>query len=129
MAYEVQAQNMNKYDLCPMLDARRMEVYCLMTDHKLKVKQKTQALIIDESSFEAELRDSGVLFFGNGMVKCRKIFERHKHAHFMDDIYPKASNIGYLANEKYKKEEFENTETFEPFYLKDFIATVPKKLI
>jgi tRNA threonylcarbamoyladenosine biosynthesis protein TsaB len=129
MAYEVQTQNLNKYDLCPMLDARRMEVYCLITDPNLKVKQKTKAVIIDESSFERELRKGGILFFGNGMAKCRKILGRHKNACFIDEVYPKASNIGYLAYKKYKKEEFENTETFEPFYLKDFIATVPKKLI
>ena len=129
MAYEVQGKNIHQYDLCPMLDARRMEVYCLITDYNLKIKRNTQALIIDESSFEAELSNASELFFGNGMAKCRKILEKHNNAHFIVNIYPKAANIGYLACEKYEIKDFENTETFEPFYLKDFIATIPKKII
>jgi len=129
MAYEVMNYNMDKFDLCPMLDARRMEVYCLITDHKLGIKQNTEAKIIDEASFAKELKTNGILFFGNGMNKCRDILCQHKKARFVDNIHPKASNIGFLAYEKYKKQEFENTETFEPFYLKDFIATIPKKLI
>jgi len=129
MAYEVQLQNNDNFDLCPMLDARRMEVYYLITGPDLKIKQKTKALVIDDSSFDAELRKGEILFFGNGMTKCRKILEKNKNAHFIDNIYPKAANIGYLACKKYENKDFENTETFEPFYLKDFIATIPKKLI
>lgn len=129
MAFEAQLKNKDKYDLCPMLDARRMEVYYLITGPDLKIKQKTKALVIDDTSFAAELRKGGIYFFGNGIAKSRKILEKHKNARFIDGLYPKASNIGFLAAEKYKKGQFENTETFEPFYLKDFIATVPKKLI
>jgi tRNA threonylcarbamoyladenosine biosynthesis protein TsaB len=129
MAHEVKRYNMDRFDLCPMLDARRMEVYCLVTDHELGVKQNTEAKIIDNDSFGEELKTNSMLFFGNGMNKCREVLSRHKKAHFIDNVHPKAVNVGFLAYEKYKKQEFENTETFEPFYLKDFIATVPKKLI
>ena len=90
-------------------------------------KIKTEAKIIDETSFIEELKDNSILFFGNGMSKCRDTLSQHKNAYFIDDIHPQASNIGHLAYQKYKKQKFENTETFEPFYLKDFIATVPKK--
>jgi tRNA threonylcarbamoyladenosine biosynthesis protein TsaB len=129
MAFEVKKHNIEKFDLCPMLDARRMEVYCMITGYDLDIKQKTEAKIIDESSFAYELKENNILFFGNGMSKCRDIFSQHENAYFIDDIHPRASNIGYLAYDKYQKQEFVNTEAFEPFYLKDFIATVPKKLI
>ena len=129
MAYEVKKYDSSSFDLCPMLDARRMEVYCLVADQDLGVKQTTQARIIDENSFSEELNTTEMLFFGNGMNKCREILSGNKNAHFVDDVHPRAINIGFLAYGKYKNQEFENTETFEPFYLKDFIATVPKKLI
>ena len=129
MAYEIRNYNIDEFDLCPMLDARRMEVYFLITDHELRIKQHTEAKIVDENSFAAELRTNRILFFGNGMNKCRDILNQHKKARFVDNIHPKACNIGFLAYEKFNKQEFENTETFEPFYLKDFIATTPKKLI
>jgi tRNA threonylcarbamoyladenosine biosynthesis protein TsaB len=129
MAYEVNLHNIEGYDLCPMLDARRMEVYYLIADHELKVIQKTKAIVIDKNSFSKELRNKGMLFFGNGMSKCREMLVRNKNAWFIDNIHPRAANIGYLAFEKYNKKEIENTEAFEPFYLKDFIATTPKKMI
>jgi len=129
MAYEVNNHNINGYDLCPMLDARRMEVYCLITDHELKVKQKTEAKVMDETSFSEELKEKNMLFFGNGMAKARNLLMKNKNAWFINNLHPRAENIGYLAFEKYNKKEIENTETFEPFYLKDFIATIPKKLI
>lgn len=129
MAYEVNKFNFDQFDLCPMLDARRMEVYCLIVNHKLRIKKETQALIINESSFEEELQGAKILFFGTGMDKSRNILSQNKNALFLENIHPIASSIGYLASVKYKNGEFENTETFEPFYLKDFIATTPKKLI
>jgi len=129
MAFEVKNYNIGEFDLCPMLDARRMEVYCMITNHDLDIKQETKAKIIDESSFADELKSNNILFFGNGMSKCRRILSQNENANFIDDIHPRASNIGHLAYHKYQKQEFVNTETFEPFYLKDFIATVPRKLI
>jgi tRNA threonylcarbamoyladenosine biosynthesis protein TsaB len=129
MAHEVTGRTIGKFDLCPMLDARRMEVYCMITDHNLEIKQETEARIIDESSFADELKTTSIIFFGNGMNKCRGVLSRHENAYFIDDVHPRAASIGHLAFKKYQKKELENTETFEPFYLKDFIATVPKKLI
>jgi tRNA threonylcarbamoyladenosine biosynthesis protein TsaB len=129
MAFEANTHNVHGYDLCPMFDARRMEVYCMITNHILEVKQETQAVIIQDTSFQKELSHSKIIFFGNGMNKSQELLGRHKNAFFIQNLYPKAANIGILAYEKYKKKEFENTETFEPFYLKDFIATIPKKLL
>ena len=129
MAYEVNKYNLEGHDLVPMLDARRMEVYCLLTDHQLNLKQETHSRILEEASFEKELKDNPILFFGNGMPKSRDILGKNDKAFFIDGIYPKASNIGLLAYDKFINKDFENTVTFEPFYLKDFIATTPKKLL
>ncbi len=129
MAYEVNKYNLKGHDLCPMLDARRMEVYCLIADHQLNLKQETHSRILEEASFEKELKDNPILFFGNGMPKSKDILGKNDKAFFIEDIHPRASNIGFLAYEKFKNKDFENTVTFEPFYLKDFIATKPKKLL
>lgn len=129
MAYQVNRANYQKYRLCPMLDARRMEIYYLMADADLRVIQSTQSLVVDEQSFTEELDQGPVIFFGNGMPKTREILIKQSGAFFIEDIIPEAGSIGELAREKFKKAEFENTESFEPFYLKDFIAGTPKKLL
>ena len=129
MAHYVNGFNHQKKILCPMFDARRMEVYCQLLDHELGVIQKTEARIIDNDSYSRELSHQSILFSGDGMDKTRAILGHHQNAEFIDHIYPKASSLGELAYEKWQKQDFENTEAFEPFYLKDFIATVPKKLI
>ncbi len=129
MAYDVNQYNLQGYDLCPMLDARRMEVYCLITDNQLNVKQETHSRILEDASFSKEIKESPILFFGNGMPKSRGILEGKENAFFIDNVHPKASNIGFMAYEKFKNKDFENTVTFEPFYLKDFIATKPRKLL
>lgn len=129
MCFDANKNNVKGYHLCPMLDARRMEVYILISDNHLKIQQETRAIIIDDRSFKKELDKYPIIFFGEGMPKTRLVLEQHPNALFMDEIYPEASSVGYLALEKYQKHEFENLEAFEPFYLKDFIATVPRKLI
>ncbi len=128
MAWHVNNYNINKFRLCPMLDARRMEIYYLLTDADLNVIVPTNSHIIDERSFRDELSKGPIIFFGNGMPKAREILSRFPEAFFLDNITPLAKATGNLALEKYKKGDFENTETFEPFYLKDFIAGVPKKM-
>ena len=129
MCYLANRHNPRNYLLCPMLDARRMEVYTLITDAHLVLKMETKALVVDEGSFREELNDRDILFFGEGMPKTRAILQKHPNAHFLENVFPTAEAVGYLALEKYRKRNFENLEAFEPFYLKDFIATVPRKLI
>jgi len=106
-----------------------MEVYTLLADHKLSIIEPTHSLVVDEESFNPHLMKSEILFFGNGMDKCRNILETHKNAYFLENIHPTASSVGDLAYKKYKNQDFVNTNSFEPFYLKDFIATIPRKLI
>lgn len=112
---------------CPMIDARRMEVYCLISNHLLEIKQKTQAKIIESDSFSELLSEKKVLFFGNGAKKCKEIFKAQKNALFIDSFKPNAESVAFLAEKKYQKQAFEDLAYFEPYYLKDFVTKAPKK--
>ena len=129
MAHETNKFNEQKALLCPMIDARRMEVYNLVTDSSLKIIQETQATIVDESSFSSLLDTHNIWFFGNGAGKCESILGKHKNAVFIKKIVCTAKSIGEIAIEKYKNANFEDLADFEPFYVKDFIAGKPKTLI
>ncbi len=110
--------------LCPMLDARRMEVYCMLLDSSLSILEPTHAKIIDESSFKDQLNRLPIYFFGNGADKCREAI-KHPNAHFISGIAPSAAKLGELGFKKYKEALFEDVATFEPFYLKDFLIRKP----
>jgi tRNA threonylcarbamoyladenosine biosynthesis protein TsaB len=116
--------------LCPMIDARRMEVYCCLLDSSLQTLQRTHAKIIDADSFKAELDLSYVLFFGNGAEKCKEVI-RHPHAIFTNSLHSSAAAMGRLAFQQFENGQFENIPTFEPNYLKDFVAKTksPVKLL
>ncbi|MBS1505840.1 MAG: tRNA (adenosine(37)-N6)-threonylcarbamoyltransferase complex dimerization subunit type 1 TsaB [Bacteroidetes bacterium] len=112
--------------LCPMLDARRMEVYCMLLDKQLQIVQPTEAKVIDGESFSDLLEEGRVVyFFGDGADKCRAVITRPS-ARFVADIHPRASDLGELALRKLVAGETENLQTFEPFYLKDFLVKKPK---
>lgn len=112
---------------CPMIDARRMEVYTSVFDQSLNVIEPTTAKIIDEESFMKLLPHHKIAFFGDGAFKCKDLIT-HPNAIFIPDIHPLASGMIYLSLEAYKKSHFEDVAYFEPFYLKDFVATKPKKV-
>lgn len=114
--------------LCPMLDARRMEVYSLLADNELKIIQPTEAIIIDANSFEEELKHQRILFFGNGAFKCKPILSQKQNAMFIETDSISAVYVGKLAWEKYQQKEFEDLAYFEPAYLKEFKAIKPKNL-
>ncbi len=109
---------------CPMLDARRMEVYCMLLDSNLSTLEPTHAKIIDESSFKDQLDQQPIYFFGNGADKCKEAI-KHPNAHFISGIVPSAVKLGELGFKKYKATLFEDVATFEPFYLKDFLIRKP----
>lgn len=110
---------------CPMIDARRMEVYSALYNCKLEKIRNIQADIIDDSTYKDYLRDNKIIFFGNGAEKCKVILEKHKNATFIDSFKMSASYMSDLAYNKYVNKDFENTAYFEPFYLKEFIAAKP----
>lgn len=117
--------------LCPMIDARRMEVYCMLADIEDHILVQTQAKIIDKTSFEEYLANQKIVFFGNGSAKCKEALSHEKNAIFINDIHPSAEHIGAMAWRIYEEKQFEDLAYFEPFYLKDFIAKKPsaKKLV
>ncbi len=110
---------------CPMIDARRMEVYNAVYDHDLNEIKPISADVVEKKTFEKLLKDKKVWFFGDGAPKCRKIIQAN-NACFRNDVLPSAEGMATLAYKKYQNKQFENTAYFEPFYLKDFIAGKPK---
>ena len=111
--------------LCPMLDARRMEVYCLVADGDGQIIEPTQAKIIDETSFMEYLGDNKISFYGNGADKCKMVISS-ENAIFIDEIKPSAINIGKLAIDKFQNNDFADLVNFEPDYLKAFRAIKAK---
>ena len=113
---------------CPMIDARRMEVYAAVYDRRLQVKRAVAADIVDENSYLEFLNEQPVYFFGNGADKCREQIT-HPNAHFIDNIHPLAKMMFPLAEKVVADEDYKDVAYFEPFYLKEFVASMPKKLL
>jgi len=110
---------------CPMIDARRMEVYAAVYNSNLEEVRETRADIIEANSFGDYLDKSRVIFFGDGADKCKGTII-HPNAVFIDDIFPSATNMAIPAFQKFGQKQFEDVAYFEPFYLKDFIAGIPR---
>ncbi|MDR1746496.1 MAG: tRNA (adenosine(37)-N6)-threonylcarbamoyltransferase complex dimerization subunit type 1 TsaB [Tannerella sp.] len=113
---------------CAMLDARRMEVYAAVYDRTLASVRATQAEIVTPETYRSLLRNRTVCFFGNGAAKCRTVIPP-ENALFIDDIHPLAAEMAPLVEKAFAAGRFENVAYFEPFYLKEFIATVPKNKV
>lgn len=124
MAYQVNKANSDRSFLCPMIDARRMEVYCQVVDADLSVRQSVEAKIIDTESFLEFLTIKKTIFFGDGAWKCRDVIQ-HENAFFMEDVFPSASALGEMAYLKFQAKKFEDVVRVEPFYLKDFLIRKP----
>jgi len=114
---------------CPMIDARRMEVYTAIYEEGGKELVPISAKIIDENSFSDLLKTNKVVFFGDGALKCKEVLSHQPNAIFVEDIEPSAQYLNQFAFSKFVENNFEDVAYFEPFYLKDFIATTPKKLL
>lgn len=116
--------------LCPMLDARRMEVYCAVyQSDTMAVVETTQAKIIEETSFADLLQNHKIIFFGDGAEKCRAILSKHPNAIFLNEtLNPSAKSVGILATKAFENNKFENVADLEPYYLKEFMTTTPKKV-
>lgn len=111
---------------CPMIDARRMEVFNCIFDAGGKMTKPVSAEVIDEESFSEIPDNVKIIFAGDGSSKCRNVLKRGNFI-FYDDFVISAGFMAAPASDSYKYGKFEDVAYFEPFYLKDFIATIPKK--
>ncbi len=114
--------------LCPMIDARRMEVYAALYDRALKPVRGIQADVVDADTYRQWLDERPVYFFGNGAAKCMETIN-HPNAHLIEGIEPLAKWMMPLAERKMLNDQREDVAYYVPFYLKDFVAKMPKKLI
>lgn len=112
--------------ICAMIDARRMEVFTSIYDSQLNNASAITAKIIDADSFANELNANKITFIGDGAEKCKDVLQ-HEYAFFSTHNYNSATNMSKLAAEAYALKKFEDVAYFEPFYLKDFVLTTPKK--
>lgn len=108
--------------LCPMIDARRMEVYSATYDSSLKVVAAVDALIIEEGSFSEIMKSSVTWFFGDGMPKCKSLLQVHPNARFLDDFVLTSFHLYAPAALALKQGRTDHIGLYEPFYFKEFIA-------
>jgi tRNA threonylcarbamoyladenosine biosynthesis protein TsaB len=125
MAHKVSAGKKEQALYCPMLDARRMEVYCAVYDEKNEVVVPVNALVLDEKSIGLFDLKKRIYFFGEGMSKAKELLRKIPSAEFIEDIFPSSADLAALSFEKFGREQFEDVATFEPFYLKEFLAKKP----
>ncbi len=114
--------------LCPMLDARRMEVYAAIYDRALRPVRDVQADIVDADTYRSWLDQHPVYFFGNGAAKCMEAIN-HPNARLIENIKPLARYMFPLAEKRIAMEQYDDVAYFTPFYLKDFVAKASKPLL
>jgi tRNA threonylcarbamoyladenosine biosynthesis protein TsaB len=114
--------------LCPMIDARGMEVYSALYDRSLKEVRPVGADVVTEDTYKQWLDERPIYFFGNGAKKCIEIIN-HPNAHLIEGIEPLAKWMQPLAEKRLLNEQTEDVAYFVPYYLKDFVAKMPKKLL
>ena len=111
--------------IIPMIDARRMEVYSAIFSPSLEKKREVLAQIIDENSFED--RQETLYFIGDCAEKCKSVLINENHVFLEEIVYPSAKEMSELSFEKFKISDTVDVAYFEPYYLKDFMITAPKK--
>lgn len=114
--------------LCPMIDARRMEVYSAVYDRALHEVRGIQADVVDAKTYREYLDRGPVYFFGNGAEKCMEVIN-HPNARLIKGVEPLAKWMFPIAERRIAQEKYEDVAYFVPFYLKDFVAHQPKKLL
>ncbi len=114
--------------LCPMIDARRMEVYAAVFDRSLHCLRDTRADVVSADTYRELLDSHPIYFFGNGAEKCMDVIN-HPNARLVEGIEPMAQWMMPLAERRFLNGQFEDVAYYEPFYLKDFVAIKPKDLL
>lgn len=124
IAEAVRGKFLGDHLICPMMDARRMEVYTQIEDQNGRVVWELTPKILELDTFK-EFKQP-LYLFGDGMPKFRDISSQ-ENLIFIDDILPLAENMGRMAHEKFLEDDFEDVAYFEPNYLKEWRTTTPKK--
>jgi len=112
---------------CPMLDARRMEVFTAVYDQSLQIVEPIEAIVLESDFRSKQLEEDKVVFLGDGSEKLKSIVT-NENAVYVDIKYPSSKEMIEFSHQKFMKSEFEDSAYFEPFYLKDFVAGKPKKI-
>ena len=112
--------------LCPMIDARRMEVYSAFFNDKMERVSETNAIIIDENSFMDVKQNNHLYLFGDGADKLASLFENDENITVVEKFHCSAAYMAELADKAFKNNDFVDTAYFEPFYLKNFVPGMPK---
>lgn len=120
MAHGMKAGASNEDWLCPMIDARRMEVYTAMYTKEIRQVETTSAVVLDENSFRDRLAEKTTWFSGDGMPKTKELLSKNKNARFTTTGMQSARNMAEAAERKFKRQEFEDLAYYVPFYLKNF---------
>lgn len=128
LAFSVINEPLNEFIFCPMLDARRMEVYTNFFDFELNEVLPVSAIPLERESFES-FSGEKLLLFGNGAAKTKELFHGLNYINYMDRIELKASSIGLLADQLLKSESFADVAYYEPNYFKEFKAIKAKPLL
>jgi len=128
MAHQVIRSGVEADYYCPMIDARRMEVYSAIYDKDMQKIKDVSADIIDENAYREFISKGKTCFFGDGSIKCKSMIISSGVV-FLDDIYPLASSMVDLAEKKQEQKEFVDLAYFEPFYLKEFMTTIAKNKV
>lgn len=115
--------------LCPMIDARRMEVYTTIFSKEMQMQQEVEAVIVEQSSFDKWLQKGVVAFFGDGAGKCAEVLGGSENARIIENFHPSAVHMNKPATRAFEEKTFEDMAYFEPYYLKEFVAGKPKKLL
>ena len=124
----VQPYEVSPYSfIIPMLDARRMEVYTAIFDETKKWIQETMAEVLTENTFTSIVNEQSCLIIGDGAIKFKTLYPKINASYSSEIHYPVAKDMITLAWKKFNAKEFEDLAYFEPFYLKDFQTTPPKK--
>ncbi|MCC2546204.1 tRNA (adenosine(37)-N6)-threonylcarbamoyltransferase complex dimerization subunit type 1 TsaB [Hymenobacter sp. BT175] len=128
LAYQVAqvTAEADRYRYCPMLDARRMEVYSGLYSHTGEELLAPAPLILDSETLSEQLTHHRLLFFGNGAGKFQLLVAGQPNAGFLKGIEPSASAVGALAQGAFERQEFHDVAYYEPFYLKEVHTTTPK---
>jgi tRNA threonylcarbamoyladenosine biosynthesis protein TsaB len=113
--------------LLPMIDARRMEVYCAAYASSLNVIFPERAEVITENSFSELISARNIIMFGDGSAKCKPVFEKYDRVAFAD-VQLSAQGMAQLAEEKFRQKNFEDVSLFEPFYLKEAAIGIPGRI-